>query len=75
MFVKDTASSLSSGAVLFVFCLILYSTGFVRIELKFDDHDRRLDIVEEVVALMKHKIARENLNSNEGKRRLSCVSR
>lgn len=67
MSLKDTASSLSSGTLISFFCLVLYSAGFVRIELKFDVYDRRLEAVEEVVAMMKYERAKENLNSNKGK--------
>ena len=38
-------------------CLLLYSAGFVRIELKFNDHDQRLTAVEEVISQMKHGMA------------------
>lgn len=63
MSLKDTASSLSSGTLISIFYLVLYFAGFVRIELKFDVYDRRLEAVEEVVAMMKYKRAKENLNS------------
>ena len=43
--------------MLSVICLLLYSTGFVRIELKFNDHDQRLMAVEEVISQMKHGMA------------------
>lgn len=49
MSLKDTASSLSSGTLISFFCIVLYSAGFVRIELKFDVYGRRLEAVEEVV--------------------------
>ena len=45
---------MSLGTVLSVVCLLLYSAGFIRIELKFDDHDKRLMAVEEVISQMKH---------------------
>ena len=63
MSLKDTASSLSSGTLISIFYLVLYFAGFVRIELKFDVYDRRLEAVEEVVAMMKYERAKENLNS------------
>ena len=74
MSLQDTASSLSSGTLISFFCLVLYSAGFVRIELKFDVYDRRLEAVEEVVAMMKYERAKENLNSNKGKE-LPCIFR
>ena len=49
--------SLSPGTVLTVVCLLLYSAGFIRIELKFSDHDQRLTAVEEVISQMKHGLA------------------
>lgn len=63
MSLKDTASSLSSGTLISIFYLVLNFAGFVRIELKFDVYDRRLEAVEEVVAMMKYERAKENLNS------------
>ncbi|KAJ7331614.1 hypothetical protein OS493_019202 [Desmophyllum pertusum] len=44
------SSSVSPGTVLSVFCLLIYSAGFIRIELKLDDHDQRLVAVEEVIS-------------------------
>ena len=54
---KSTCLSVSPGTVLSVVCLFLYSAGFIRIELKFNDHDQRLTAVEEVISQMKHGIA------------------
>ena len=45
---KSNCLSVSPGTVLSVVCLLLYSAGFVRVELKFNDHDQRLTAVEEV---------------------------
>ena len=39
--------------MLSVFCLLLYSAGFIRNELKFDDYDQRLMAVEEVISKLK----------------------
>ena len=39
--------------MLSAFCLFLYYAGFIRIELKFDDHDQRLMAVEEVISQIK----------------------
>ena len=47
MSLKDRSFSVSPGTVLSVFCLLLYSAEFIRIELKFNDHDQRLVAVEE----------------------------
>ena len=49
---KSGAVCLNSGTVLSVFCLLLYSAGFVRIELKFNDHEARLMAVEDVISKM-----------------------
>ena len=54
---KNNGLSVSPGTVLSLFCLLLYSAGFVRIELKFNDHDQRLTAVEEVISQMKHGMA------------------
>ena len=51
---KNNALSVSPGTVLPVFGLLLYSAGFIRIELKFYDHDQRLVAVEEVISKLKH---------------------
>ncbi|KAL9970483.1 hypothetical protein ACROYT_G022865 [Oculina patagonica] len=60
---KNNGSSVSPGTVLSVFCLLLYSAGFIRIELKFNDHDQRLEAVEEVIAKLKHGVVQ---TSNKG---------
>ena len=39
--------------MLSVFCLLLYSAGFIRNELKFGDYDQRLMAVEEVISKLK----------------------
>ncbi|XP_022805447.1 uncharacterized protein LOC111342612 isoform X2 [Stylophora pistillata] len=46
---KDRSFQISPGTVLSVFCLLLYSAGFIRIETKFDDYERRLKTVEELI--------------------------
>ena len=51
---KSNCLSVSPGTVLSVVCLLLYSAGFVRIELKFNDHGQRLTAVEKVISQMKH---------------------
>ena len=50
---KNNGLSVSPGTALSVVCLLLYSAGFVRIELKFNDQDQRLTAVEEVISQMK----------------------
>jgi len=50
---KNNGLSVSHGTVLSVVCLLLYSAGFIRIELKFNDHDQRLMAVEEVISQVK----------------------
>ena len=49
---KSGAVCLNSGTVLSVFCLLLYSAGFIRIELKFNNHEARLLAVEDVISQM-----------------------
>ena len=61
---KSSVSSVSPGTVFSAICLLLYSAGFVRIELKFNDHDQRLMVVEEAISQMKHGIA---YTRNKGK--------
>lgn len=39
--------------MLSVFCLLLYSAGFIRNELKFGNYDQRLMAVEEVISKLK----------------------
>ena len=67
---KDHSFPVNPGTVLSVFCLLLYSTGFIRNELKFGDYDQRLMAVEEIIPKLKddnhggHEIAK---TSNEGR--------
>ena len=53
--------------MLSAFCLLLYSAGFIRIELKFDDHDQRLMAVEEVISQMKEDNDKTMRALNEGR--------
>ena len=48
---SENSLSVCPGTLLSVFCLLLYSAGFIRIELKFNDHDQRLVAVEEVISI------------------------
>ena len=57
MFSKSNCLSVSPGSALFVVCLLLYYSGSVRIELKFNDYDQRLTAVEEVISRMKQRKA------------------
>jgi len=57
MFSKNNGLSVGPGTVLSVVCLLLYSAGFIRIELKFNDHHQRLMAVEEVISQMKNEMA------------------
>ena len=57
MFSKSYVLSVSPGTVLSVVCLLLYSAGFIRIELQFNDHDQRLVAVEKAISQMKHGMA------------------
>ena len=49
MSLKDHSFPISPGTALSVFCLLLYSAGFIRIETKFDDYERRLKKVEKFI--------------------------
>lgn len=49
--------SVSSTTLFSVFCLILYSTGFIRIEVKFNDQEQRLSTVEQSLAIVRLDIA------------------
>jgi len=53
--------------VLSAFCLLLYYAGFIRIELKFDDHDQRLMAVEEVISQIKEDNDETIRALNEGR--------
>ena len=66
MSLKDRTFPLSPGTVLSVFCLLLYSAGFIRNELKFTDHDQRLAAVEEVIPRLKERSGEMAKTSNEG---------
>ena len=54
---KSHCSSLCPGTVLSVLSLLLYSAGFIRVEVKFNDHEERLIAVEEVISHMKQGMA------------------
>ena len=72
MFLKDRSFPVSPGTVLSVCCLLLYSTGFIRIEKKFNDYEERLRTIEEVIPHDQMKQAKTELASTEeGNDRLS----
>ncbi|XP_068754279.1 contactin-4-like isoform X2 [Montipora capricornis] len=49
--------SVNSTTIFSVFCLVLYSTGFIRIELKFNDQEQRLLAVEQSLATIRQEKA------------------
>ena len=53
--------------MLSVFCLLLYSTGFIRNELKFGDYEQRLMAVEEVILKLNENNGAMMKASNEGR--------
>ena len=69
--------------MLSVFCLLLYSAGFIRNELKFGDYDQRLMAVEEVIPKLKEDNIEMAKTSKEGRisrsnikaRSIECLSR
>jgi len=54
---KSHGFSVCLGTVLSVFCLLPYSAGFIRIEVKFNDQKERLIAVEEVISHLKQAMA------------------
>ena len=62
---KSHGLSVSPGTVLSVFCLLLYSAGFVRIEVKFNDHEQRLVAVEEVISHIRQEMADASMKGKE----------
>ena len=63
MSLKDRSFPVSPGTVLSVFCLLLYSAGFIRIENKFNDYEERLKTVEKVMPHDQMKQAKTGLAS------------
>ena len=72
MSLKDRSFPVSPGTVMSVFCLLLYSAGFIRIEKKFNDYEERLETVEKVMPQDQMKQAKTELASiiKEGNYRL-----
>ena len=62
---KSFSFSGSPGTVLSVFCLLLYSAGFVRIEVKFNDHEQRLVAVEEVISHIRQGMADTSMKGKD----------
>jgi len=54
---KSHGFAVCPGTVLSIFCLLLYSAGYIRIEVKFNDHEQRLVVVEEVISRIKQGMA------------------
>ena len=53
--------SVSSTKLISVFCLVLCFTGFIRIEVKFNDQEQRLLAVEQSLATVLQEIADPSL--------------
>ena len=67
---KSKTVSLSSGTVLSIFCLLLYSAGFIRIErVKLNNHEERLVAVEELISKMSSQTSKNGMDdtSTEGR--------
>ena len=62
---KLLSLSVSPGTVLSVLCLLLYSAGFIRIEVKFNDHEQRLVAVEEVISHIRQGMADTSMKGKE----------
>ena len=62
---KSHGLSVSPGTVFSVFCLLLYSAGFVRIEVKFNDHEQRLVAVEEVISHIRQGMADTSIKGKD----------
>ena len=62
---KSHGLSVSPGTVLSVLCLFLYSAGFIRIEVKFNDHEQRLVAVEEVISHIRQGMADNSMKGKE----------
>ena len=62
---KSHSLSVSPGTLFSVFCLLLYSAGFVRIEVKFNDHEQRLVAVEKVISHIRQGMAETSIKGKE----------
>ena len=70
---KSLSLSVSPGTVFSVFCLLLYSVGFVRIEVKFNEHEQRLVTVEEFISHIRQGIADASMKGKESLKNV-CIS-
>ena len=70
---KDRSFPVSPGTALSVFCLLLYSAGFIRIETEFNDYEQRLRTVEEFMPQVKMEQARTDLHSAEQGEVKNCL--
>ena len=62
---KSHGLSVSPGTVFSVFCLLLYSAEFIRIEVKLNDHEQRLVAVEEVISNIRQGKADTSIKGKE----------
>ena len=62
---KSRGLSVRPGTVLSVFCLLFYSAVFVRIEVKFNDHEQRLVAVEEVISHIRQGMEGTSMKGKE----------
>ena len=61
---KSNCFLVCPGSALSVFCLLIYSAGLLRIEVKFNDQEERLTAVEEAISQMKRDTGKTSI---EGK--------
>ena len=73
MSLKDCSFPVSPGTALSVFCLLLFSAGFIRFETKFNDYEQRLRTVEEFMPQDKMELARTDLHSAEQGEVRNCL--
>ena len=62
---KSQGLLVNPGTAFSVFCLLLYSAEFVRIEVKFNDHEQRLIAVEEVISHIRQGMADASIKGKE----------
>ena len=58
---KNHGFSVSPGILFSVFCLLLYTAGYIRIELKLNNHDEQLEAFEKATAMLKHRMAKASM--------------
>lgn len=54
---KACISSVNVGAIFSVMCLLVYSAGFIRIEVKWNDHEQRLREIEDRLASVRQGLS------------------